>query len=58
MKNHPTKRLCAMCICFVQIYLGNNHEQLYNLGGFPDHSVGKEPACNAGDPGSIPRSGQ
>ena len=22
--------------------------------GFPDSSVGKEPACNAGDPGSIP----
>ena len=22
--------------------------------GFPDGSVGKEPACNAGDPGSIP----
>ena len=26
--------------------------------GFPDSSVGKEPACNAGDPGSIPRSGR
>ena len=25
-------------------------------GGFPDSSVGKEPACNAGDPGSIPGS--
>ena len=23
---------------------------------FPDSSVGKESACNAGDPGSIPRS--
>ena len=23
-------------------------------GGFPDSSVGKESACNAGDPGSIP----
>ena len=23
---------------------------------FPDSSVGKEPACNAGDPGSIPGS--
>ena len=22
--------------------------------GFPDSSVGKEPACNAGDPGLIP----
>ena len=26
--------------------------------GFPDGSVGKEPACNAGDPGSIPGSGR
>ena len=26
--------------------------------GFPDSSVGKEPACNAGDPGSIPGSGR
>ena len=26
--------------------------------GFPDSSVGKEFACNAGDPGSIPGSGR
>ena len=26
--------------------------------GFADSSVGKEPACNAGDPGSIPGSGR
>ena len=26
--------------------------------GFPDSSVGKESACNAGDPGSISRSGR
>ena len=26
--------------------------------GFPDGSVGKEPACNAGDPGSIPGLGR
>ena len=25
--------------------------------GFPHSSVGKESACNAGDPGSIPGSG-
>ena len=24
--------------------------------GFPDSSAGKDSACNAGDPGSIPRS--
>ena len=28
---------------------------MYN---FPDRSVGKESACNAGDPGSIPRLGR
>ena len=26
--------------------------------GFPDSSAGKESTCNAGDPGSIPRSGR
>ena len=26
--------------------------------GFPCSSVGKEPACNAGDPGSIPGLGK
>ena len=26
--------------------------------GFPRSSVGKESTCNAGDPGSIPRSGR
>ena len=26
--------------------------------GFPESSVGKEPTCNAGDPGSIPGSGR
>ena len=29
-----------------------------HIWGFPDSSVGKEFACNAGDPGSIPRSGR
>ena len=28
------------------------------IWGFPDSSVGKESACNAGDPGSIPGSGR
>ena len=28
------------------------------MGGFPHSSVGKESACNAGDPGSIPGSGR
>ena len=29
-----------------------------HMVGFPDSSVGKESACNAGDPGSIPGSGR
>ena len=29
-----------------------------SLWGFPQSSVGKESACNAGDPGSIPGSGR
>ena len=29
-----------------------------SVEGFPDSSVGKESACNAGDPGSIPGSGR
>ena len=34
-------------------------QTLVNLTkGFPDSSVGKESACNAGDPSSIPRLGR
>ena len=29
-----------------------------NVSGFPDSSVGKESACNAGDPSLIPRLGR
>src|SRR5574341_2143266 len=29
-----------------------------NIWGFPDSSVGKESACNAGDPSSIPGLGR
>ena len=28
----------------------------WSTGGFPDSSVGKESACSAGDPGSVPES--
>ena len=31
---------------------------LYIRRGFPHSSAGKESACNAGDPGSIPGSGR
>ena len=32
--------------------------QDFSALGFPDSSVGKESACSAGDPGSIPGSGR
>ena len=32
--------------------------KLYTIKGFPDRSIGKESACNAGDPGLIPGSGR
>ena len=31
--------------------------QIESIYGFPGSSVGKESACNTGDPGSIPGSG-
>ena len=54
------------------VFFGNNFRLINNClasvvhilllpiwtGGFPDSSVGKESACNAGDPGSIPGSGR
>ena len=33
-------------------------ERALSSEGFPGSSVGKESACNAGDPGSIPGSGR
>ena len=33
-------------------------QDIYIYQGFPDGSDGKESACNAGDPGSIPGSGR
>ena len=39
---------------YCQIY--RNTEILWPKMGFPHSSVGKESACNAGDPGSIPGS--
>ena len=35
-----------------------NYTKLSVNEGFPDNSVGKESACNAGDPSSIPGSGR
>jgi len=35
-----------------------NKSCVYGTGGFPDSSVGKESACNAGDPSLTPESGR
>ena len=35
-----------------------NKSCVYGSRGFPDSSVGKESACNAGDPSLIPGSGR
>ena len=37
---------------------GRNKQCLSLTGCFPGSSVGKESACNAGDPGSLPGSGR
>ena len=41
-----------------QIYLALKQLFLKSVKGFPGSSVGKESACNAGDPGLIPGSGR
>ena len=35
-----------------------NYYEIHSAIGFPDSSVGKESACNAGDPSLIPGSGR
>ena len=46
-KGSPTKWKVTFKNCIKKLYQG-----------FPDSSVGKESACNAGDPSSIPGSGK
>ena len=49
--------LVLMGVCFILIFglfLGSGFS---SLRSFPHSSVGKESACNAGDPSSIPGSG-
>ena len=43
---YPSSQLCLIIVV------------LYIIKGFPDSSVGKESACNEGDPGSIPGLGR
>ena len=40
------------------LFGGRSFDGGHSVWGFPDRSVGKESACNAGDPGSIPGSGR
>ena len=47
----------------IQTFVGKVKSLLFNMLsrfviGFPDNSVGKESACNEGDPGSIPGLGR
>ena len=49
--------------CSHTAHQGTSHEALNTTpsalsDGFPESSAGKESACNAGDPGLIPRSGR
>ena len=59
--NYPqSSRLTINCICFgshKSIHWSDRYQCLYSEG-FPCSSVGKESACNAGDPGLIPGSGR
>ena len=55
--------LCVLCLCVFPLLIQT--QDILQLGptlihsrGFPDGSDGKESACNAGDPGLIPRSGR
>ena len=45
-------------MCLVQILTVNVIDLNKVYMGFHDSSVGKESACNAGDPSSIPESGR
>ena len=59
--NYPqSSRLTVNCICFgshKSIHWSDRYQCLYSEG-FPCSSVGKESACNAGDPGLTPGSGR
>ena len=46
-----------ICVCFSLISLSGLYADSY-VEGFPGGSAGKESACNAGDPGSIPWLGR
>ena len=71
--SHSDTSLVTQGMCFLKNlsfkylkYLGTlffmsnlkNFLQIWQILGFPNSSVGKESACNAGDPSSIPGSGK
>ena len=43
---------------YIHIYSFSYSSSLWFTVAFPESSVGKESACNAGDPGLIPGSGR
>ena len=54
-------RQVLICIGYLKVglygaFVINNHN--YSNQSFPGNSASKESACNAGDPGSIPRAGR
>ena len=53
----PEEKVCTLGPLFCGLYVPHICANIQYLG-FPDSSVGKESACNAGDPGSIPGSGR
>ena len=56
----PLRQLCANYSGILKKYIyAHTHTNICLLWeGFPDGSVGKESACNVGDPSSIPKSGR
>ena len=59
IRNMPVNKICLLFISSCYYEAGNDGITFwYMYTGFPDSSVSKESACNAGDPSSIPRSGR
>ena len=56
--DQPQNGNCSTAIAgkmgWIQLHLQKGRQKL----SFPDDSDGKESACNAGDPGSVPRLGK